>query len=80
MVKVKFDVSRMGEYDYYSPRLLCVQTDVGLVKFDIGNRFVQTEMNKVWSQAESTNKPVKFIVLKARRHGVSTYVQSRMCS
>ncbi len=78
MVIKKFDVSRMSEYDYYSPRLLCVQTDVGLVKFDIGNRFVQTEMNKVWSQVESTNKPVKFIVLKARRHGVSTYVQSRM--
>jgi len=75
---INFDISRLGEYDYYSPRLLCVQTDVGLVKFDIGNRFVQKEINKVWNVAESHKKPVKLIILKARRHGVSTYVQSRM--
>lgn len=75
---MKFNVNRMGEYEYYCKNLLKIRTGKGLEPFNFENRFVQSRINKKWNEIAATGKPVMLIVLKARRHGVSTYVQSRM--
>jgi len=78
MGKRIIDLKRLGNYDYYSPNLLYIQAGEGLVKFDFNDRYVQVEVNRVWNGFIRQKKPVLLIILKARRHGVSTYVQSRM--
>lgn len=75
---MKIELSKLTDYNYYSNRLLFIQGDEGLIKYNYNNRFVQREINKLWNNLEIHNKPVLLIILKARRHGVSTYVQSRM--
>jgi hypothetical protein len=75
---MQFDVSRMRDFEYYSKNLLKIQTGVGLVPFDFRTRYVQTQINKEWEKCLKAGEPIRFIVLKARRHGVSTYVQARM--
>jgi len=74
----KVTVAQMQDYDFYARNLLWIQAGEGLIKFDYSQRFVQREINKVWEWHKQNNLPIRLIVLKARRHGVSTYVQSRM--
>ncbi len=69
---------QLRNFDYYSKNLLYIQAGEGLIKFDYSGRFVQSEINKIWEWYKQNNMPIRLIVLKARRHGVSTYVQSRM--
>ena len=69
---------QLKDYDFYSRNLLWIQAGEGLVKFDYSGRYVQREINKIWTHNVQNKQPVRLIVLKARRHGVSTYVQSRM--
>lgn len=73
-----FDLSRINDFEYYSRLLLKIQTGKGLAPFDFSQRFVQKEINKEWERCLRRKEPVLFIILKARRHGVSTYVQARM--
>lgn len=75
---MKFDLSRMSDFTYYSQNLLKIQTDLGLSKFDFTSRFVQRMVNEEWEKCLRKGEPIRFIILKARRHGVSTYVQARM--
>lgn len=75
---LRFNASRMKDYEFYSKNLLKIRTGKGLVPFDYHNRFVQKKINEKWNELDSQGLPVMLIVLKARRHGVSTYVQSRM--
>lgn len=69
---------QLADYDFYSRNLLYIQAGEGLVRFDYSSRFVQREINKIWEHHKQGGVPLRLIVLKARRHGVSTYVQSRM--
>jgi hypothetical protein len=71
-------VAQMQDYEFYANNLLYIQAGEGLIKFDYSGRFVQREINKVWEWHKQNKLPIRLIVLKARRHGVSTYVQSRM--
>ncbi len=75
---MKFDLSKIRDYHYYSTKLLKIQTEMGLESFDYTTRYVQKQIDTEWKKCIANNEPVKFIILKARRHGVSTYVQSRM--
>ncbi len=75
---MKFDLSKMNEFLYYSKMLLKIQTGTGLAPFDFGNRYVQKRIDYEWESCVRKGEPVRFIILKARRHGVSTYVQARM--
>jgi hypothetical protein len=68
----------MKDYEFYSKNLLKIRTGKGLEPFDYRNRFVQKKINDKWNELDAQGLPVMLIVLKARRHGVSTYVQSRM--
>jgi len=68
----------MQDFEYYSKMLLRIQTGRGLVPFDFSQRYVQTKINAEWEKCLKNGEPVRFIILKARRHGVSTYVQGRM--
>lgn len=78
MATIKIDLSRLNEYEYYQEKLLYIQGEDGLMKFDYRNRFVQKKIHEEWKAIEAEGKPVLLIILKARRHGVSTYVQSQM--
>jgi len=73
-----FDMSRMRDFKYYSKMLLRIQTGKGLVPFDYTTRYVQKKIDVEWEKKLKQGEPVRFIILKARRHGVSTYVQARM--
>lgn len=73
-----FDLSRLNDFEYYSKLLLKIQTGKGLAPFDFSQRFVQQKLNTEWEKCIRRGEPVLFIILKARRHGVSTYVQGRM--
>lgn len=75
---MKFDLSRIGEFEYYSKMLLKIRTAYGLEDFDFTKRYVQREIDKEWERFVKKKEPVALIILKARRHGVTTYVQSRM--
>jgi len=77
-MKLRIDLSKLTTYDYYSKNLLMIQGASGLMHFDYESRFVQKKINEKWTELEKLGKPVQLIILKARRHGVSTYVQSRM--
>jgi len=78
LAKKKIDITRLNDFDYYSHNLLYIQAGEGLIPFDYNNRFVQVQINKKWVSYENQGKPVRFIVLKARRHGVSTLIQAHM--
>lgn len=77
-MKLRIDLAKLIDYDYYSRNLLRIQGAQGLMRFDYTSRFVQKKINDKWEEVVKQNRPVQFIILKARRHGVSTYVQSRM--
>lgn len=72
------EIARLKDYDYYAKNLLYIQAGDGLIQFDYDKRFVQRMVNEEWKKIEAQGLPVMLIILKARRHGVSTYVQSRM--
>jgi len=75
---MKFDLSRMRDFHYYSSMLLKIQTGKGLERFDFKSRYVQRQIDAEWERCVKRGEPVRLICLKARRHGVSTYVQGRM--
>jgi hypothetical protein len=75
---IKFDITKLQDFDYYARNYLWIQAGEGLIQFDYSARFVQREINKEWERHKANNLPIRLIILKARRHGVSTYVQSRM--
>jgi hypothetical protein len=77
-MKKTIDINKLSNYEYYSRNLLYIQGGEGLVPFDFTRRHVQVEINKEWKKFQQNKLPVTLIILKARRHGVSTYVQSRM--
>ena len=77
-IKKDIDLSRLADFDYYSSNLLYIETGEGVVPFNLENRYVQKQINEEWKKCKQANKPVRFIILKARRHGVSTLIQGRM--
>lgn len=77
-MRLQIDLAKLTDYDYYSRHLLRIQGAYGLTRFDYTSRYVQKKINDRWNELEKQGKPVQLIILKARRHGVSTYVQSRM--
>ena len=77
MTTTNIDIDRLKDYEYYQQKLLYIMAGEGLIKFDYHTRWVQEQINKEWVAQEKVG-PVMIMILKARRHGVSTYVQSRM--
>lgn len=77
-MKIQIDLSKLNDFGYYARNLLYIQTGSGLIPFNLENRYVQRKINTEWERCKRARKPVRFIILKARRHGVSTLVQGRM--
>jgi hypothetical protein len=77
-MSVEIDISKLKNFEYYAKTLLKIQAGEGLIGFDYKKRFVQRKIDELWNQHLDKGLPVLLIILKARRHGVSTYVQARM--
>jgi hypothetical protein len=60
----------------YAKNFLKIRTKPGALVPMICNS-VQEHLATIWDAEELAGKPVRLIVLKARREGISTYVQSR---
>ena len=60
----------------YAHNFLKIKTKAGTLVPLIYNS-AQERLSTVWDEQERAGKPVRIIVLKARREGISTYVQSR---
>lgn len=72
-----FDLTKIKQFDYYSPRLLKIKTEKQQIipfKFNI----IQSALHQVWEDQLKKRGFVRIIVLKARREGVSTYVEGRL--
>ncbi len=77
-MKKSIDLNKLSNYEYYSQNLLYIQSGEGLIPFNFKERHVQVKINEEWKEFRKRRLPVTLIILKARRHGVSTYIQSRM--
>lgn len=66
----------LRDFPTYARKFLRIRTKAGeLVSFRLNP--VQKKLHDVWEQQMADGKPVRIIVLKARREGISTYVQGR---
>ena len=73
----KFDLNKIKDFAYYAPRLLRIKTDKQqVIPFHFNK--IQLALHKVWENQLSTQGFVRLIVLKARREGVSTYIEGRL--
>ena len=60
----------------YARKFLRIRTKSGeLILFRLNS--AQKKLHEIWEQQERAKKPVRILVLKARREGISTYVQGR---
>jgi hypothetical protein len=68
--------ARLRDHRWYAKTFERIRTKGGgLVPFQYNK--AQEALGEVWDQLEREGKPVRIIVLKARREGVSTYVAGR---
>jgi len=66
----------LRSFPAYARKFLHIRTKAGeLVPFRLNK--IQRKLHEIWEQQASLGKPVRIIVLKARREGISTYVQGR---
>jgi hypothetical protein len=74
-----FDLSRIHEFSYYAPRLLRIKTPPPSQKLvTLHFNPVQQKLDSLWEHSLRTQGLIRFIILKARRHGISTYVEGRI--
>ena len=66
----------LSSYPKYSRKFLKIRTKSGeLIPFRLNS--AQKKVHEVWERLEREKKPVRLLILKARREGISTYVQGR---
>ena len=66
----------LTDFIQYSRKLLKIRTKAGELKPLILNE-AQLEVERIWNELEAKGKPVRLLILKARRLGISTYVQAK---
>jgi len=71
------DITRLKYFDYYAPNLLKIKTERRQVVPFIFNP-IQQKLHKVWEWQLRTTGMVRIDILKARREGLSTYVEGRL--
>jgi hypothetical protein len=64
------------DHRLYSKNFLKIKTKAGTLEPLIFNEAQET-LNQIWKELEQQGKPVRILVLKARRLGISTYVQAK---
>lgn len=66
----------LKDHRRYASKLLKIRTKAGTLEPLIYNE-AQEELERVWKELEVKGKPIRILVLKARRLGISTYTQSK---
>jgi len=71
-----FDLTRIKDFNYYAPNLLRIKTDKQqIIPFNFNSE--QRRLHQVWEWQLKTLGMVRIIIDKARRVGMSTYVEGR---
>lgn len=71
------DITRLKDFSYYAPHLLKIKTERRqTIPFIFNN--VQTKLHRIWEWQLRTTGMVRIDILKARREGMSTYVEGRL--
>lgn len=70
------DIIRLNDFFYYAPNLLKIRTEKRqIIPFSFN--LVQQRLHKIWEWQLANLGMVRLIILKARRMGMSTYVDGR---
>jgi hypothetical protein len=80
-----FDIGQIKDFAYYAPRLLRIKTNIPDASGLATERVVpfalnpsQLKLHALWQKLEKEVGYVRIIILKARRQGMSTYVEGRI--
>lgn len=71
------EISQLKDFSYYAPNLLKVKTEKRQIA-PLQLNVVQQKLHRVWEWQLRTEGMVRINVLKARREGISTYVEGRL--
>lgn len=80
----RFDMSKIRDFAYYAPSLLRIKTNIPgptgkeverIIPFTFNES--QWKLHRVWEHQLATVGYVRIIILKARRQGMSTYLEGR---
>jgi len=72
----QFDLSQIGDFSYYAPRLLKIKTENRqIIPFNFN--IEQQRLHQAWEYQLKTLGMVRLIILKDRRIGASTYIEGR---
>lgn len=79
------DITKIKDFAYYAPSLLRIKTNQPGPDGSEAERIIpftfndsQWKLHRLWEEQLKTAGHVRFIVLKARRQGISTYVEGRI--
>ena len=85
MTAPTFDISHIKEFDYYARNLLKIKTNIPGVDGQTTERVIpfifnetQWKLHNLWEKLLQEVGYVRVIVLKARRQGISTYLEGRI--
>ena len=70
------DLTQLNDFSYYAPTFLKIRTEKRQIIPFIFNP-VQQRLHQIWERQLKEQKMVRLIILKARRMGVSTYIDAR---
>lgn len=71
------DINRLQDFSYYAPNLLRIKTEKRQIIPLIFNT-IQQRLHYIWEHQLRTTGMVRLDILKARREGVSSYVEGRL--
>jgi len=84
-VPESFDISRIRDFGYYAPHLLRIKTNIPGPDDAATERVIpfvmneaQAKLHQLWEHLLATTGYIRVIILKARREGMSTYVEGRV--
>jgi len=71
------DITQIKNFAYYAPNLLKIKTEKRQI-VPLTFNIIQQRLHKIWEWQLRTTGMVRIDILKARREGVSTYVEGRL--
>lgn len=77
MTKEETKLRLLTDFKLYSEYCLKIKTKKGTLSPFALNK-AQIKVNEIYNKAAQFNKPLRFIVLKARQEGISTYFEGRI--
>ena len=72
------DFTRINDFTYYAPNFLRIKSEVSNSVVPLDFNPTQLKLHQVWEQQKSKQGMIRLLILKARRQGMSTYVEGRL--